>query len=387
MPNHNPNVLHHATFSTQGKIHLYFYAMLITLLSLSSRYSSVEIRLELQKNILKFGYGIVYKYEGMLAHSFDRFYVVTKFILPTLDDLRLSPIGYNKKCKYIRDLDDQDNEQIRQNIKDLLFYCNKLRTFMAFYKMQIKACNTTAHHILKNEVDLILPKFYTEQRNKRGIFSTIISGFIGLAFEGISSFLHHKRHKALHKAVKAMSILTDGQRNKLMPLENTLVMYGIYNTETLERLVKTVQVMHSRHSLIENLFTGQTVAAYETYLQMHGARGIQHYMINSMLYLQMIKDKYIEMYNEFISQLQIYAKAVRILSKGYLPILLVTPLKLQEILNSVKETLIKTNPDYDIVIKRLHLYYNMKLVTFGLIRKEILLFNSQFLCSPILSSH
>ena len=83
-----------------------------------------------------------------------------------------------------------------------------------------------------------------------------------------------------------------------------------------------------------------------------------------MLYLRTIKDKYIEIYIKFISQLHIYAKAVRILAKGYLPILLITPLKLQEILNSVKEMLIKTNPDYDIVIKRLHLYYNMKLVTF-----------------------
>ena len=86
---------------------------------------------------------------------------------------------------------------------------------MAFYKMKIKACNATAHHILKNEVDLILPTFYVEQRNKRGIFGAIISGFIELALEGISSFLHHKRHKALHKAVKAMSILTDTKRNKL----------------------------------------------------------------------------------------------------------------------------------------------------------------------------
>ena len=38
-------------------------------------------------------------------------------------------------------------------------YCAKVRPYMAFYKMQIKACNNTAHHILKNEVDLILPKF------------------------------------------------------------------------------------------------------------------------------------------------------------------------------------------------------------------------------------
>ena len=85
-----------------------------------------------------------------------------------------------------------------------------------------------------------------EQRNKRGILGAVISGFIGLAFEGISSFLHHERHNALHKAVKAMSFLMDMQRNKLMHLENTLVMYRIYNAETLEKLVKTVQVIHSR---------------------------------------------------------------------------------------------------------------------------------------------
>ena len=61
---------------------------------------------------------------------------------------------------------------------------------MAFYKMQIKVHNATAHHILKN--DLIMSKFYEGQKNKRGIFSAIITGFTGLAFKGISSFLHHK---------------------------------------------------------------------------------------------------------------------------------------------------------------------------------------------------
>ena len=55
----------------------------------------------------------------MLAHSFDRFYVVTKFILPTRDDLKLSPIKYDKEYKYLCDLDNQDNEQIKQNVKDL----------------------------------------------------------------------------------------------------------------------------------------------------------------------------------------------------------------------------------------------------------------------------
>ena len=70
---------------------------------------------------------------------------------------------------------------------------------------------------------------------------------------------------------------------------------------------------------------------------MHNARGIQHFAISSLLYLCTIKDKYITIYNEFISQLRIYAKAVKILAKGYLPISLITPLKLQQIISSVKE--------------------------------------------------
>ena len=57
-------------------------------------------------------------------------------------------------------------------------------------------------------------------------------------------------------------------------------------------------------------------------------------------------------------------------------------IKLQEILNSVKETLTKSNPDYDIVIKRLHLYYDMKLVTFGIDRYQNLIIQFPVFVQP-----
>ena len=69
---------------------------------------------------------------------------------------------------------------------------------------------------------------------------------------------------------------------------------------------------------------------------MQNAHGVQHYVTIALLYLHIIKEKYIAVYNEFITQLCIYAKAVRILAKGYLPILLITQYKLQEIINLVK---------------------------------------------------
>ena len=68
--------------------------------------------------------------------------------------------------------------------------------------MQITAHNLTPHKILKKEADLILPTFQTQRRNKRAIFGAIISGFLGLAFEGILGFLNHKRHRELQKQLK-----------------------------------------------------------------------------------------------------------------------------------------------------------------------------------------
>ena len=85
-----------------------------------------------------------------------------------MDDLKLSSINYNGECRYLEKLDDNNNEEIETHIKDLVTFCVKLRPYMAFYKMQINVQNRTAHHILKNEVDLILPKFSEGGKSKRG---------------------------------------------------------------------------------------------------------------------------------------------------------------------------------------------------------------------------
>ena len=94
--------------------------------------------------------------------------------------------------------------------------------------------------------------------------------------------------------------------------------------------------------------------------------GLQHCSTNSLLYLRIIQDKYITLYRKLVTQLHTYVSAIRVLAKGYLPNTLKTPTKLQEILIEVKRMLQITNPDYDLVIDRPHLYYDMPLITFGI---------------------
>ena len=91
---------------------------------------------------------------------------------------------------------------------------------MTYYKRQIKSYSNTAHNILRNEIDLILPQI---PRKEHGIITTIVSSFIGLAYGDISSFLHNKRNKALQKAVKAMDSKTTIQHKKLIQLENSML--------------------------------------------------------------------------------------------------------------------------------------------------------------------
>ena len=62
--------------------------------------SAVDIMPELKQNILNFGYGVNFKYEGMLSHSCDQFYIVTKFELPRTQDLRLATFTFDFECSY-----------------------------------------------------------------------------------------------------------------------------------------------------------------------------------------------------------------------------------------------------------------------------------------------
>ena len=88
-------------------------------------------------------------------------------------------------------------------------YCVKIAPQIEYYRKQIAYYNQTAADILTNELASILPTFPTQNREKRGIITSLITGFIGLVYEGISSFPHHKRQKALHKAVHAIDNKVD----------------------------------------------------------------------------------------------------------------------------------------------------------------------------------
>ena len=165
--------------------------------------SALDIMPKLKWNILNFGYGVNFKYEGMLSHSFDWFYIVTRFELWKTKDLRLVTFKFDFECS------NANHTRTNTNYTKPLKYCMKIEPYTWLYQRQIQYYNGTAYDTLTNDIGKILLKFLTDSRHKRGailasILGSVASSVIGLAYEGISSFLHHKRHKALHKAVAVM---------------------------------------------------------------------------------------------------------------------------------------------------------------------------------------
>ena len=149
-------------------------------------YSAIDSMPELKKNILNFGYGANFKHEGMLSHSFDRFYVVIKFEIPKVQDLKITSFSFDLMCNYL----------------------NITNAYMLRY---IKHCKR------------IVP-YNRQKRFIATILGSMMTSVIGLALEGISSFLHYKRHKTLLRRVYMIDKRVDMQHNVVYHLEDIMIM-------------------------------------------------------------------------------------------------------------------------------------------------------------------
>ena len=92
----------------------------------------------------------------------------------------------------------------------------------------------------------------------------------------------------------------DLQCNKIFHLEDSMVRYGIYNSDTLEALIEMVHRLYNQSTWKEKLFAGQIEVWYQWQLS---EKGLSHYAINSLLFLTTTREKYVKMYERFINQL------------------------------------------------------------------------------------
>ena len=199
----------------------------------------------------------------MLAHLFDRFYIVAKFMLPSMGDLKFSNLNFDHSCTYMNKkyTPNMDSSKYPTELKT---YCNKIKPFVSHYSKLIKSYNTTVYNILTKEIRPLLPCI---SKQKCGIVTTLVSCFIGLAFEGISSFLLIRCMPWTTKLcphpyiIKKMKTFLEVE-NKMGPIIPALVsQFRPPLPETNPRNIKKGDSMEKRRALIKKRFRPATPKA------------------------------------------------------------------------------------------------------------------------------
>ena len=92
--------------------------------------------------------------------------------------------------------------------------------------------------------------------------------------------------------------------NKRVNIEQNRVSYGVYNVDTLEKLIQMVHKMNTESVWFERLYTGHLNKWFEMYSSSQGAN---YYAIHSLLYLGTIQEIYIKVYERFVNPLKEYS--------------------------------------------------------------------------------
>ena len=138
----------------------------VILIALVGGTSTVSIMPELKHNVLRFGYGVTFRYEGMLSYSFDRFYVVTKIEIPKVLDLNLTLFQFDYNCCHVVNIEKGTNFKIPSTFKEMFnVYCKNIIPYMYLYKHQVKYYEKTVYDILEKDIELISPRFENRETN------------------------------------------------------------------------------------------------------------------------------------------------------------------------------------------------------------------------------
>ena len=128
--------------------------------------SAVGIMPALKHNALRFGYGMNFRYEGMLLHSFDRFYMVIKIEIPKVSDLNLTLFQFDYNSSHVVNIEKGTRFKIPSTIKEMYdVYCKNIIPYMYLYKHQVEYYEKVVYEFLEKDIGLILPKFEDREKN------------------------------------------------------------------------------------------------------------------------------------------------------------------------------------------------------------------------------
>ena len=353
--------------------------------------SQVKISSDLFLNKLNMSYGINYKYNGLLHHNIHRVWIITKVVVPKLDDVKFPDIKFDPDCSFLKELK-YTHTHVAKHVNNIRSICQSMKPLITLLKQKELYYEKAITNILKEEIPRSLhgsgyshtgrtfqdpvsagQRFSrstmgeTPVRKKKALaaFLPVIAGLATIAVESLNSFLQRKRNKAMASGMIAIKEDQTLAWNSLKQLEDDFLMYGKYNVAQLQDIVGTVNGLQNKTMQLEKLLTGKDLQTLQMAHMIDDVSGRMTFIHKMNLYVHSVLERQIRLYEWLLINLKDLLNAIGILSTGHLPPFLFPPTVLENITTNALAMVKKTHPNFVLAIKHLTEYYDMKLATFG----------------------
>ena len=385
---------------------------------------------DIGRNKLNFGYGVNFKYNGEIHNNLDRVWVVQRFNLPKGLTSYFTGMKFGLNCEYsnlrpqyadkagafdslsrinfIKEVCRQTRPMLAQLEKGAYFYQKTIERLVngdipnALHKLPVveeiryKRSKQVSENLIKQEIPEHLQaggsdiqhvsNVYTNTslsehvRKKRGLLGLaipIVGKLATIAIEALGSHLQKKRRRAMAKALERLESKQFLNKNQLYKLDHDFLMFGDYDIQTTDGMIKLLGNLNNRTQYLENIITGKDPTTARNFLKNH-LRGTEIFSHQVQMYMQAMRERYLRVPENLISELRLLLRSIAILSRGYLPPQLFSPTDIVRISQAALSMIKNKHPDYVLAIPQASSYYDMRLVTFGIDENDRLV-----VCFPI----
>ena len=131
--------------------------------------------------------------------------------------------------------------------------------------------------------------------------------------------------------------------NRLHQVKQEVISYGTYKIDTLTENIDTVMNLNNRTTLVESEILNRNL--HYDMGQVQNYKYSINYVGKIILYLMTISEQQLSIYDVLIPKLEQFIEPLDIFSTGHLPITLISPTQLTNMLDQIKMILQKTNPE------------------------------------------
>ena len=332
---------------------------------------------------LRFGWGLSYNYIGQVQHNLDKYDVVVGLEIP---DFRT--VSYYTPFTTDPNYCDQWYDAFNTNNEILYETCLKVWPAYLATVTKLDHARERIAHVMEKEIPAVIPNYKLKplepEPSTTTAYSTtterwyetftmpelkrkkrFIADLISLGIQGFTAFNTNRKVKQLKKGMKR---LFEGQHKlerKVVKLENDMISLAHITLEGLDNLQKEL-IKQGRH--IRNITARVKRMEYEVdHMKTFIADNTNSIRFLSNLLGILLSDlnRYLMLYESILSELDHLLDALDNLSNNQLSHSVISPKEMNDLILHVNEVLKTQYPNYELVVSKVHDYYNLPFSTFA----------------------